>query len=155
MKKTIISKNKAFHESKTGLRTFCLFEQLTSHCEDHDTTLVKLLEYYSSDVYLDEGILKITIPKVIRPLEAVIKRQLNDLFKHRDEAVYKAFIIELESKDNINRCRQLDLQFVGVYDFGNNMEILFKPLSVVFNDDVLLCCYNIIRLWDKYVNQIW
>lgn len=146
MKKTIISKNKVFHESKTGLRTFCLFESITSHCEDHDMAFKKLLEYYSSDVYLDDEILKITIPKVVRPVEVVIKRQLNDLFKHRDEAVYKAFIIELKSKDNINRCRQLDLQFVGVYDLDNNMEVLFKPLSVISNDDILLCCYSYIRL---------
>lgn len=147
MKKTIVSKNKVFHESKTGLRTFCLFESITSYCEDHDTTFRKLMEYYSNDVYLDDKILKITIPRVIiRPFDSIIKRQLNDLFKHRDEAVYKAFIIELESKDNINRCRQLDLQFVGVYDLDNNMEVLFKPLSVISNDDVLLCCYSYIRL---------
>lgn len=152
MEKKIASKNKnkTFHESKTGLRTFCLLESLTSHCEDHDTALEKLLEYYSDDVYLDEEILKITIPKVIRPFEAVIKRQLNDLFKHRDEAVYKAFIIELKSKDNINRCRQLDLQFVGVYDLGDKMEVLFKPQSIIFNDAVLWSCYSFIRLYNKY-----
>ena len=79
MKKKLISKIKTFHESKTGLRTFCLFDSLTSYCEDHDTTLTKLLEYYSDDVYLDDEILKVTIPKVVRPWDDVIKRQLNDL----------------------------------------------------------------------------
>ena len=154
MKKKIISKNKAFHESETGLRTFCLFESIASYCEDQDTTFKKLMEFYSKDVYLDDKILKITIPKVVRPWDAVIKRQLNDLFKHRDEAVYKAYIMELESKDNINRCRQLDLQFVGVYNLDDNMEILFKPLSVVFNDDVLCYCYRFIRLFNRYAGKI-
>ena len=156
MKKEIVSKNKnkVFHESKTGLRTFCLLISLTSHCEDHDRVLVKLLEYYSSDVYLDDDILKITIPKVVRPWDDVIKRQLNDMFKHRDEAVYKAFIIELKSKDYINRCRQLDLRFVGVYDLDDKMEVLFKPLSVVFNDGVLHYCHEFIRLYNNYAKQI-
>ena len=149
MKKTIVSKNKVFHESKTGLKTFCLFDSITLHCEDHDTTFKKLMEFYSEDVYLDDEILKIKIPKVIRPLDSKVKRQLNDLFKHRDEAVYKALIIELKSPDKINRCRQLDLQFVGVYDLDNNREILFKPKSVIFNDDVLLYCYTFIRLWNN------
>jgi hypothetical protein len=153
MEKTIVSKSKVFHESKTGLRTFCLFESLTSQCEDHDTTLTKLLTYYSKDTYLDENILKITIPKVVRPWDDVIKRQLNDMFKHRDEVTYKAYIIELESKDSINRCRRLDLQFVGAYDLDDDMEILFKPTSVVFNDGVLSLCYWYIRLYNKYVGD--
>lgn len=158
MKKKLISKSKVFHESKTGLRTFCLFESITSHCDDHDPTFRKMMEYYSKDVYLDEGILKITIPKLSKSHDVaikrhlIIKRQLNDMFKYRDAAVYKAFIIELESKDSINRCRQLDLQFVGVYDLDDNMEILFKPLSIVFNDAVLRSCYRHIRLFNNYVD---
>ena len=153
MKKKIVSKNKVFHESKTGLRTFCLVESITSQCEDQDLTFKKLMEFYSKDVYMDDEILKITIPKVVRPWDDVIKRQLNDLFKHRDEAVYKSYIMELRSKDNINRCRQLDLQFVGVYDLNDNVEILFKPLSIVYNDDVLCYCYRFIRLFNRYSDK--
>ena len=154
MKKKIVSKNKVFHESKTGLRTFCLFESIISQCEDHDMTFKKLMEFYSKDVYMDDEILKIIIPKVVRPWDDVIKRQLNDLFKNKDEAVYKAYIMELKSKDNINRCRQLDLQFVGVYNLNDNMEILFKPLSIVYNDDVLCYCYRFIRLFNRYADKI-
>ena len=156
MEKKLISKSKTFHESKTGLRTFCLLESITSHCKwDYDATFAKLLmEYYSKDVYLDEGILKITIPKLVEPHNATIKRQLDDMFKHRDDVVYRAFIIELRSKDDINRCRQLDLQFVGVYDLDDKMEVLFKPQSIIFNDGVLSCCYSYIQLYNKYVDQI-
>ena len=154
MKKKIVSKNKVFHESETGLRTICLFENITSYCEDHDPTFKKLLEYWSKDLYLDDKILKITIPKLVEPHNSIIKRQLNDMFKHRDEAVYKAYIIELESKKVINRCKQIDLQFVGVYDLDDSMVILFKPTSVVFNEAVVYSCCSFIRLFNKYVNQM-
>jgi hypothetical protein len=154
MEKTIVSKSKVFHESETGLRTICLFESITSYCEDHDPTFKTLLEYWSKDLYLDDKILKITIPKIVRPWDDVIKRQLNDMFKHRNEAVYKAYIIELESKDVINRCKQINLQFVGVYDLDDSMEILFKHTSDVFNHAVVKYCCRFIRLFNNYANQI-
>jgi hypothetical protein len=154
MKKKIVSKNKVFHESETGLRTICLFENITSYCEDNDSTFKTLLEYWSKDLYLDDKILKITIPKVNKSHSGVIEQQLNDMFKHRNEAVYKAYIIELESKDVINRCKQINLQFVGVYDIDNNMEVLFKHTSDVFNHAVVKYCCRFIRLFNNYANQI-
>jgi hypothetical protein len=156
MEKAIVSKSKVFHESKTGLRTFCLFTSITSHCEwDYDASFAELLlQYYSKDVYLDDEILKITIPKLVEPHNAAIKQQLNGMFEHRDDVVYEAFIIELKSKDDINRCRQLNIKFVGVYDLDDKMEVLFKPQSIIFNDAVLSCCYSYIQLYNKYVNQI-